>query len=89
MSNIDPPSRIALREEILKVHKDLGTTTVYVTHNMADAMAMADRIAVMNEGSIRQVDTPEQMYYHPRDEFIANFIRSYDSGLAWRSRRQV
>ena len=89
MTNIDPPSRIALREEILKVHKDLGTTTVYVTHNMVDAMAMADRIAVMNEGSILQVDTPEQMYYHPRDDFIADFIRSYDSGLAWRSRRQV
>lgn len=86
MTNIDPPSRIALREEILKVHKQLQTTTVYVTHNMADAMAMADRIAVMREGSIIQVDTTEELYYHPRDNFIADFIRSYDSSMAWRSR---
>lgn len=86
MTNIDPPSRIGLREEILKVHKQLRTTTVYVTHNMADAMAMADRIAVMKEGSILQVDTPEELYYHPKDNFVADFIRSYDSSFAWRSR---
>jgi len=87
MSNIDAPSRIAIREEILKVHKDLATTTVYVTHNMADAMAMADRIAVINEGTILQIDTPQAMYNHPRSNFIADFIRSYDSYVAWRYRQ--
>ncbi len=87
MTSIDPPSRVALREEILKVHKQLRTTTIYVTHNMADAMAMADRIAVMKEGSILQVDTPEALYDHPRDNFVTDFIRSYDSSFAWRSRR--
>jgi multiple sugar transport system ATP-binding protein len=86
MTNIDPPSRIRLREEILKVHQQLQTTTIYVTHNMADAMAMADRIAMMKEGRILQVDTPEELYYHPRDHFIADFIRSYDSSMAWRNR---
>jgi multiple sugar transport system ATP-binding protein len=87
MTNIDPPSRVSLREEILKVHEQLRTTTIYVTHNMADAMAMADRIAVMREGSILQVDIPEALYDHPRDKFVGDFIRSYDSSFAWRSRR--
>jgi len=86
MTNIDPPSRITLRGEILKVHEQLGTTTVYVTHNMADAMAMADRIAMMKEGAILQIDTPEKMYYHPLDNFVADFIRSYDSFFAWGDR---
>jgi len=87
MTNLDPPSRIHVREEILQVHMQLRTTTVYVTHNMADAMAMGDRIVVMNEGRILQVDTPEELYYHPRDNFVADFIRSYDSSLAWRGMR--
>lgn len=76
MTNIDPPSKIDLREEVMEVHKQLGTTTVYVTHNMADAMKMADRIAVMKDGTILQVDTPEKLYSHPRDNYINDFIRS-------------
>ena len=84
MTNLDPPSKIRVREEILKVHEQLRTTTLYVTHNMADAMAMADRIAVMKEGSILQVDTPEKLYHHPLDDFVADFIRSYDSSSVWR-----
>ena len=87
MSNIDPPSRIALREEILTMHRELGTTTVYVTHNMADAMAMADRIAVMREGGILQVGAPEEIYTHPRDPFVADFIRSYDISFGTRPMR--
>jgi multiple sugar transport system ATP-binding protein len=85
MTSIDPPSRIRLREEILKVHRQLQTTTLYVTHNMADAMAMSDRIAVMKEGRIVQVDTPKELYDHPRNDFVADFIRSYDSSPAWRA----
>jgi multiple sugar transport system ATP-binding protein len=87
LTNIDPPSRIRLREEILNVHQQLQTTTLYVTHNMADAMAMADRMAVMREGSILRVDTPEEIYDHPKDAFVADFIRSYDSSVTRRSRR--
>jgi multiple sugar transport system ATP-binding protein len=87
LTHIDPPSRIRLREEILKVHQQLQTTTLYVTHNMADAMAMADRMAVMKEGSILRVDTPEEIYDHPKDDFIADFIRSYDLSMARRPRR--
>ncbi len=87
MSNIDPPSRIALREEILTMHRELGTTTVYVTHNMADAMAMADRIAVMREGAILQVGAPEEIYTHPRGPFVVDFIRSYDISFGTRPMR--
>jgi multiple sugar transport system ATP-binding protein len=86
MTNIDPPSRIRIRDEILKVHQQLKTTTIYVTHNMADAMAMADRIAVMKEGGILQVDSPEELYHHPRNTFVADFIRSYETSFAWRNR---
>ncbi len=86
LTNIDPPSRIRLREEILNVHRQLQTATLYVTHNMADAMAMADRMAVMREGSILRVDTPEEIYEHPKDDFIADFVRSYDLSVTRRSR---
>jgi multiple sugar transport system ATP-binding protein len=86
MTNIDPPSRIRIRGEILEVHQQLKTTTIYVTHNMADAMAMADRIAVMKEGGVLQVDSPEELYHHPRNAFVADFIRSYETSFAWRNR---
>ena len=87
LTNIDPPSRIRLREEILNVHRQLQTTTLYVTHHMADAMTMGDRMAVMREGSILRVDTPEEIYDHPKDDFVADFIRSSDLSLTWRSRK--
>lgn len=86
MTNIDPPSRIRVREEIMRVHKELRTTTVYVTHNMADAMGMADRIAVMKDGSLVQVGTPENLYHHPLNDFVADFIHSYDLSFAWRGK---
>lgn len=78
MSNIDPPAKVKIREEIIKVHRELGTTTLYVTHNMTDAMTLADRIAVMREGAIVQVDTPRNLYEHPADDFVAGFVKSTD-----------
>ena len=57
---------------------DLETTTIYVTQNLLEAMAMADRIAVMKEGTIQQVDTPEQVYSHPANDFVADFIKYHD-----------
>lgn len=78
MSNIDPPAKVIIREEILKVHKQLRITTLYVTHNMADAMIMADRIAVMKDGAILQVDTPKALYNHPLNNFVADFVKSCD-----------
>jgi multiple sugar transport system ATP-binding protein len=87
MTNIDPPSKLDVRREIMTVHRQLRTTTIYVTHNMADAMEMADRIAVMKDGSIVQVDTPDNLYQHPLNDFVAGFISAYDSSFAWRSKR--
>jgi len=86
MTNIDPIAKAKLREEILKVHKQLRTTTIYVTHNMEDGLAMADRIAVMNEGTILQVDTPRKLYENPQDDFVAEFSHSYMPPPAWTER---
>ena len=60
LSNIDPPNRLKMRGEIMKFHKENRLTTIYVTHNLADGVALADRIAVMREGRFEQVDTPEE-----------------------------
>ncbi|MDP2744340.1 MAG: ABC transporter ATP-binding protein [Dehalococcoidia bacterium] len=87
MTNIDPPSRLQVREEILKVHRQVNTTTIYVTHNMADAMALADRIAVMRDGAVVQVGTPEEIYHQPLDSFVSGFVRSYEAALPTRWRK--
>ena len=78
LSNIDPPSRIQIIKEIRRVHEELQTTTIYVTHNLAEAMAIADRLAIMREGSIEQVGTPSQVRDNPINEFVADFVEYYD-----------
>lgn len=78
LKNLDPQSKLRIRREILRIHKDLKTTTIYVTHNLADAMAMADRIAIMKERTFVQVDTPQMIYNHPINGFVEDFIKSYD-----------
>lgn len=80
LSNLDPRSRVKVMDEIRRLHSELKTTMVYVTHNLVEAMAVADRMAVMNEGAIEQVDTPENVYSHPANEFVADFIRYFDFG---------
>ena len=74
LSNLDAILRLAMRAELKKLQKDLGITTVYVTHDQAEAMSMADRIAVMNEGRVVQVGSPEEVYLEPRHVFVATFI---------------
>lgn len=81
MSNIDPPSRLRVRQEIKDMHRQVSTTIIYVTHNMADAMALADRIAVMREGTLVQIGTPEEIYYKPVDGFVSGFMRSYEAAV--------
>ncbi|MFQ5894831.1 MAG: ABC transporter ATP-binding protein [Nitrospinota bacterium] len=78
MSHIDPMSRRQVRAEIRRVHEELGTTTLLVTHDLADAFQLADRIAVMREGRILQVDPPERLYREPGDPFVAEFIGCFD-----------
>jgi len=78
LSNLDPPSRVRVMTEIKRIHNELKTTTIYVTHNLIEAMAMADRMAVMKEGTIQQVGTPEQVSSYPSNDFVADFIRYHD-----------
>jgi ABC-type sugar transport system ATPase subunit len=76
LSNLDAQLRVATRAEILKLQRDLGTTTIYVTHDQVEAMTMGDRIAVMRDGLLQQIGTPEQLYMRPQNVFVAGFIGS-------------
>ena len=74
LSNLDAKLRIAMRSEITKLHQRLGTTFIYVTHDQMEAMTMASRIAVINKGILQQLDTPQSLYDHPDNMFVAGFI---------------
>jgi ABC-type sugar transport system ATPase subunit len=74
LSNLDARLRLAMRSEIKRIQNRLNITSVYVTHDQVEAMTMADRIAVMNEGKIEGFDKPEELYDHPRTKFIGGFI---------------
>jgi len=74
LSNLDAKLRIQMRTEIKELHQRLKTTTVFVTHDQIEAMTLADRIVVMQEGHIEQVGTPLELYDHPSNEFVATFI---------------
>jgi multiple sugar transport system ATP-binding protein len=76
LSNLDAKLRVQTRAEILRLHKRLKTTIVYVTHDQVEAMTMGDRIAVMRDGILQQVGTPQQLYDHPNNVFVAGFIGS-------------
>jgi len=76
LSNLDAKLRVQTRAELIKLHRRLGITTVYVTHDQVEAMTMGDRIAVMNHGVVQQVDTPLNLYDHPANMFVAGFIGS-------------
>jgi len=76
LSNLDAKLRGQMRAEITKLHNRLGVTFVYVTHDQTEAMTMADRIVVMKDGFIQQVDTPSQLYNYPCNLFVAGFIGS-------------
>jgi multiple sugar transport system ATP-binding protein len=76
LSNLDAKLRVQTRTEIAALQRRLGTTTVYVTHDQVEAMTMGDRVAVLKEGVLQQVDTPRNLYARPRNEFVAGFIGS-------------
>ncbi|MGI6249817.1 MAG: ABC transporter ATP-binding protein [Anaerolineaceae bacterium] len=76
LSNLDAKLRVQTRAEISKLHKRLQTTFIYVTHDQTEAMTMASRIAVMNKGKLQQLDTPQVLYDHPANLFVAGFIGS-------------
>ena len=76
LSNLDAKLRVQARAELNKLHKRLGSTFVYVTHDQAEAMTMGTRIAVMNQGILQQIDTPQNVYEHPNNLFVAGFLGS-------------
>jgi multiple sugar transport system ATP-binding protein len=76
LSNLDAKLRVQMRTEIKRVHQKVKTTTVYVTHDQVEAMTLADRVVVMNQGRIEQIGTPHDLYHHPRTRFVAGFIGS-------------
>jgi ABC-type sugar transport system ATPase subunit len=75
LSNIDPPNRLRMRNEILKFHQENKLATIYVTHNLADGIALADRIAVMREGRFEQVDSAENLIKQPGSDYVADFFQ--------------
>ncbi|WP_019126501.1 ABC transporter ATP-binding protein [Actinomyces sp. ph3] len=76
LSNLDAKLRVQTRTQIASLQRELGVTTVYVTHDQTEALTMGDRIAVLNNGLLQQVGTPQEMYEHPANEFVAGFIGS-------------
>jgi multiple sugar transport system ATP-binding protein len=74
LSNLDAKLRVQMRADISKLQRDLETTTIYVTHDQVEAMTMGDRVAVMNHGVLQQVDTPQRLFDHPANLFVAGFI---------------
>jgi multiple sugar transport system ATP-binding protein len=76
LSNLDAKLRVQMRTEIAKLHNRIGTTTIYVTHDQTEAMTMADRIVVLKDGIVQQVASPQEMYEHPVNVFVAGFIGS-------------
>jgi len=76
LSNLDAKLRVQMRTEISKLHKQLGATMIYVTHDQTEAMTMGDRIVVMKDGLVQQVDSPMNLYNDPQNKFVAGFIGS-------------
>ena len=76
LSNLDAKLRVQMRNEIAKIHKRVGATTIYVTHDQTEAMTMATRIVVMKDGYIQQIGTPKEVYNYPENLFVASFIGS-------------
>ena len=88
LSNLDAQLRVQTRTELVKLHKRVETTIVYVTHDQVEAMTMGDRIVVMKDGEIQQIDTPKRLYDAPKNTFVASFIGSPSiSFLSCRARR--
>ncbi|WRS27680.1 ABC transporter ATP-binding protein [Oscillospiraceae bacterium MB08-C2-2] len=74
LSNLDAKLRVAMRTEIRRIQQKVGITAIYVTHDQSEAMSISDKIIIMNKGIIEQMGTPQEIYYHPVNEFVADFI---------------
>ena len=76
LSNLDAKLRVSMRAEIARIQSELGVTTIYVTHDQVEAMTMGDRVAVLKDGVLQQIDSPEELYNNPVNTFVASFIGS-------------
>ena len=74
LSNLDAKLRVDMRTQIKEIHREIGRTMIYVTHDQAEALSMADRIAVMRRGRVVQAGTPRELYNRPESAFVAEFI---------------
>ena len=74
LSNLDAKLRVSMRTEIRRIQQESGITAVYVTHDQSEAMAISDQIIIMDQGVVAQMGTPQEIYYHPKNEFVADFI---------------
>src|SRR5213596_4188363 len=74
LSNLDAKLRVYMRAELKRLQKDIGVTTIYVTHDQVEAMTMADRVAILNGGLLQQYDGPRDLYSHPSNQFAAGFV---------------
>lgn len=87
LSNLDSKLRFEMRHEIRRLHKALGSTSLYVTHDHHEAMTMADRIVLLNEGKVEQIGTPQDLYHRPQSLFVAGFIGHYGNNTIPLTRR--
>ena len=76
LSNLDAKLRVSMRAQLTKLHERLGVTTVYVTHDQVEAMTLGTRVAVLRDGVLQQCDTPQELFHHPANLFVAAFIGS-------------
>ena len=74
LSNLDAKLRVSMRTEIRRIQQEAGITAIYVTHDQSEAMAISDKVIIMNKGEVAQMGTPQEIYYHPNSEFVADFI---------------
>ena len=74
LSNLDAKLRVTMRTEIRRIQQEAGITAIYVTHDQSEAMALSDQIIIMEKGVVAQIGTPQEIYYHPASEFVADFI---------------
>ena len=81
LSNLDAKLRVSMRAELAKLHERLGVTTVYVTHDQVEAMTLGQRVAVLRDGTLQQMDTPHNLFRHPANLFVAAFIGSPSMNL--------
>lgn len=81
LSNLDAKLRMKLRSELKRLHKDLGATSIYVTHDQVEALALSDKIVVMKEGTIQQIGTPYEVYHEPVNLFVADFMGNPETNL--------